>query len=361
MRIGVNASLVGRTPTFRQTGVSRYISELLNALQPNLAAGDSLIRLGSSGNALREWPPARIAWEQTALSVHAYLKRLDVLHSPVNVVPLTWRGPSVVTVHDLAFRRYPEHLSTRRKAWLTAAVRLSAQRADRVIAVSRNTADDLVSWLDLPPERVVVVHSAPSPAIRPLDGQDLEQFRRRNGITRPFILAVGTLEPRKNLPTLLRAFAKAKSAVPHDLVIIGPEGWLGDELHRAISDLDLGDRLRMTGFVSDADLGGWYSAADLFVVPSYYEGFCLPAVEAMRCGAPVLASDSSCFPEVVGDAGQLIAPNDVQGWASAMTELLRDTPALTELRRRGVARAASFDWARTASETYQVYAEVAHR
>ena len=143
-----------------------------------------------------------------------------------------WRGeaPSVVTVHDLAFLRYPEHLSARRRAWLRAAVRLSAQRADRVIAVSRSTADDLVSWLDLPPERVAVIHSAPSPAIRATERADLDQFRRRNMINRPFILAVGTLEPRKNLPTLLRAFAKAKRAIPHDLVIVGPQGWLGDEL-----------------------------------------------------------------------------------------------------------------------------------
>ena len=279
----------------------------------------------------------------------------------MNVAPLTWRGPSVVTVHDLAFLRYPEHLSAPRRAWLRAAVKLSAQRADRVIAVSRSTAEDLVSWLDLPSERVAVIHSAPSPAIRALNGPDLDQFRRQNRIKRPFILTVGTLEPRKNLPTLLRAFAKAKSTIPHDLVIIGPQGWLGHELRRAISDLDLGQRLRMTGFVSDADLGGWYSAADLFAFPSYYEGFGLPAVEAMRCGAPVLVSDSSCFPEVVGDAGVLVKPSEELIWADTMASLLNDPGKLGELRQRGRARAAAFSWERTASETYQLYGEAVQR
>ena len=361
MRIGLNVSLASSTATYRQTGVSRYVTELESAVRRTLPPQDSLVSLGAIGNRRAPWPSARIAWEQAVLPREARAQRVDVLHSPVNVVPFLWRGPSVVTVHDLAFLRFPEHLSVRRRAWLTAAIRLSAHRADRVIAVSRSTADDLVSWLGLPAGRVVVVHSAPSPSIRPLDGKELDDFRVQNGIRRPFILTVGTLEPRKNLPTLLRAFARVKDVVPHDLVVIGPEGWLGDELHRAISDLDLGDRLRMTGFVSDADLGGWYSAADLFAVPSFYEGFCLPAVEAMRCGAPVLGSDSSCFSEVLGDAGRLVDPHDLEAWVSALTDVLGDDEVLTELRRRGLARAASFDWARTASETYQVYADVARR
>ena len=357
MRMGINVSLVSSTATYRQTGVSRYIRELENALRVHLPDGDSLVRMGDSHNRLRQWPPARLAWEQTVLAMNARRQRLDVLHSPVNVVPLAWGGASVVTIHDLAFLRYPEHLSASRRAWLRAAVRLSVQKADRIIAVSRSTADDLVAWLDLPPERIAVVQSAPSPAIRAIEGAALEHFRRRNMINRPFILAVGTLEPRKNLPTLMRAFAKAKRAIPHDLVMVGPQGWLTGELQHAVRDLDLGGRLRLTGFVSDADLGGWYSAADLFAFPSYYEGFGLPAVEAMRCGAPVLASDTSCFPEVVGDAGLLLPPDDVGGWADAMTTLLQDSRAREEMAGRGQQRASRFTWERTATLTRAAYGD----
>jgi glycosyltransferase involved in cell wall biosynthesis len=357
MRMGINVSLVSDNATYRRTGVSRYISELVSAMQVAMPTGDTLIRLGSEHNGLREWPPARIVWEQTALAVRAHALRVDVLHSPVNVAPLTWRGPSVVTVHDLAFLQYPKHLSARRRAWLRTAVRLSVQRADRVIAVSQSTADDLVSWLDLPRERVAVIHSAPSPAIRAMEGAALERFRRRNMINRPFVLAVGTLEPRKNLPTLLGAFAKVKHAIPHDLVVVGPPGWLTGELQHAVRDLDLGGRLRMTGFVSDVDLGGWYSAADLFAFPSYYEGFGLPAVEAMRCGVPVLASDTSCFPEVVGDAGVLLPPDDVQGWADTMTTLLQDSRAREEMAARGQQRASRFTWERTVALTRATYGD----
>src|SRR4051794_7390363 len=143
MRMGINVSLVSSEATYRQTGVSRYIRELENALRAHLPDGDSLVRMGDSRNRFGQWPPARLAWEQTVLALNAHRQRLDVLHSPVNVVPLAWGGASVVTVHDLAFLRHPEHLSAHRRAWLRTAVRLSAHRADRVIAVSRSTADDL--------------------------------------------------------------------------------------------------------------------------------------------------------------------------------------------------------------------------
>jgi glycosyltransferase involved in cell wall biosynthesis len=357
MRMGINVSLVSSTATYRQTGVSRYISELENALRTHLPDGDSLVRMGDSHNRLRQWPPARLVWEQTVLAMNARRERLDVLHSPVNVVPLAWGGASVVTVHDLAFLRDPDHVSLRRRAWLGMAVKRSVRAADRVIAVSTNTADDLTDWVDVPRSRIDVIPSAPSPQIRPVRGQALDTFRERRGITRPFVLAVGTLEPRKNLPTLLRAFAAIRGKLPHDLVMIGPDGWMTGELWRTIRELDLGGRLRMTGFVSDEELGAWYSAADLFAFPSYYEGFGLPAVEAMRCGAPVLASDTSCFPEVVGDAGLLLPPDDVGGWEDAMTMLLQDSQAREQMAGRGQERASRFTWERTATLTRAAYGD----
>ena len=177
-------------------------------------------------------------------------------------------------------------------------------------------------------------------------------------IERPYILAVGTLEPRKNLPTLLRAFAKIKDDIEHQLVLVGPEGWLTGELKNTLEELKLGDRVRLTGFVSDEELGGWYSGADLYVFPSHYEG--RPSrYRGYGCGAPVLASDNSAFPEVIGDAGVLIPASDVDLWAESIRDLLRDETRRLHLRDLGFARADAFSWDRTAQETYNVYKEVA--
>jgi glycosyltransferase involved in cell wall biosynthesis len=204
-----------------------------------------------------------------------------------------------------------------------------------------------------------VIPLAVSPSIRQLTGSELRVFRMKHEVDRPYILAVGTQEPRKNLPMLLRAFAAIRDDLPHRLVIVGPEGWLTEGLHEAIRDLALGDRLVMTGFVSDAELGGWYSAADLVALPSWYEGFGLPLLEAMACGAPVLASGVSSLPDVGGDASRYLDPGDQRAWETSMLDLVRDERERERMSMAGMQRAADFSWERTARKTWQVYREVA--
>jgi len=361
MRIGINAALLESGQGYRQTGVSRYIGELIDALDHVIGPTDRIVRFGNRGRFIARRPALRIAWEQTGLPLSVLARRLDVFHGPLNVVPLAMRVPSVVTVHDLAFLRYPDSLPKARRAYMISATRLSARAADQVIAVSQSTADDLIAWLKLPQDKVTVIPEAPSPRVAPVSGTSLNVFRMKVGISRPYILAVGTLEPRKNLPFVLRAFAAVKDRIPHDLVLVGPEGWMTGEFTQTLADLDLGDRVRLTGFVSDAELGGWYSAADVFVFPSLYEGFGLPTVEAMRCGTPVIASNTSCFPEVVGDAGLLIAPTDGPAWSEAMIKVVTNTPLNDDLRRRSLERATAFSWERTATETLAVYRKAAAR
>lgn len=358
MRIGINAALLAAGGGYRQTGVSRYIGELIDALQPQLDESDKLVMMGQAVPAIASRPSLRIAWEQTGLPLFGIVHRLDVFHGPLNVLPLAMRTPKVVTIHDLAFLRYPEQLPRARRAYMIAATRLSARYADRIIAVSENTADDLATWLGPLDDRIVVIPEAPSPRIARLTGSSLDAFRARAGIDGPYILAVGTLEPRKNLDFILRVFACVADRIPHRLVLVGPEGWMTGPFHRTLDYLDLGDRVRLTGFVSDAELGGWYSGADVFVFPSIYEGFGLPAVEAMTCGAPILASDASCFPDVIGDAGLLIPPTDLEAWSEALVRIVTDRDLNSEMRIRSTARGHAFSWERTAAETLAVYREL---
>lgn len=358
MRMGINAALHSAREGYRQTGISRYISELIAGLERVKDPGDKVLLFGQHTGPIKDHPLARIVWEQTGLPINTAARRLDVIHSPIGAVPLLSLAPSVVTVHDLAFLKFPEQLPRSRRSWLIAATRLSARRAGTIITVSQATADDLQQWLNIPDDRIRAIPLAPSTKVARVQGKSLDVFRMKWDIERPYVLAVGTLEPRKNLPTLLRAFAKIKDDIDHQLVLVGPEGWLTGELKATLEELNLGDRVRLTGFVSDEELGGWYSGTDLYAFPSHYEGFGLPSVEAMRCGAPVLCSDNSAFPEVVGDAGVLIPADSVDAWAETMRDLLRDEPRRQLLRDLGFARADAFSWDRTARETYDVYKDL---
>lgn len=359
MRVGVNAALMSSRAGYRQTGVSRYIRQLLAALPAVLAPGEAVIPLGVDHRSIAERPALRIAWEQAALPIEARLKNLDLLHGPLHVAPLAGAVPTVITVHDLAFLHYPDRVPRSRRLYLTPGTRWSARRARRVIAISRSTADDVMKWLDLPAGKIEVIPLAPPAAIQPMPGPARDAFRRRVGAERPYVLAVGTLEPRKNLTTLLHAFAMLAESLPHQLVLVGPEGWLSEGLGETLRALGLRDRVRLTGFVSDADLSGWYSGADCFVFPSVHEGFGLPPLEAMRCGAPVVTSNVSSLPEVVGDAAVMVDPLDVVALAAAIRRVVTDPVLAGDLRLRGQERAGQFSWQRTARETLRVYREAA--
>lgn len=354
----MNAALFSARDGYRQTGISRYISELISGLERVKNPSDDLLLFGQKTGPIKENPMARILWEQSFLPINIAIRRLNVFHTPIGAVPMLSAAPTVVTVHDLAFLKYPDQLPRSRRTWLIGATRLSARRASKIITVSEATKRDLQDWLDIPEDRIRAIPLATSGKVEKVEGESLDIFKMKWNIDRPYVLAVGTLEPRKNLPTLLRAFAKIKNEIDHQLVLVGPEGWLTGELKSTLDELNLGDRVRLTGFVSDEELGGWYSGADLYVFPSYYEGFGLPAIEAMRCGTPVLASDNSAFPEVVGDAGVLIPAEDTDHWAETMRDLLRDESRRSELRELGFARAEMFSWDRTAQETYDVYKDV---
>jgi glycosyltransferase involved in cell wall biosynthesis len=217
----------------------------------------------------------------------------------------------------------------------------------------------VVELLGIDPARISVTHLGVDARFRPPDPEERAAFLQRQQLVRPYILAVGTLEPRKNLPGLLRAYARLAPEVPHDLVLVGAEGWLTGEIHATLEKLRLGGRVRMTGFVADDDLPHWYGGADLFAFASLYEGFGLPVVEAMACGVPVVTSNVSSLPEVAGDAAVLVDPADVDAIADGLRRVLTDTDLARRLRHSGLKRAARFTWEQTAARTVAVYREVA--
>jgi len=280
----------------------------------------------------------------------------DVFFGCIGQLPLGGVGmPSVVTAHDLAIYRNPEWFPDGQWLSVQHVVPRSLRRADRVICVSNSTARDVAALLGVPHDRLRVVPLGVDPAFRPQPPEVIAGVRRRLDLPERFCLFVSTIEPRKNLPVLLDAWAHLEDRLP--LVVAGATGWRAQEIEAKLERAN-GD-VRRLGTVAREDLPALYSAAACLCHPAWYEGFGLPPLEAMACGTPVVASDRSSLPEVVGDAGLLVDPADPDAWTEALERVLGDEALRDDLRRRGRARAASFTWTRTARETWQVLQEVA--
>lgn len=283
----------------------------------------------------------------------AELDESAIVHAtnPAAVPPVRRGQRLVVTVHDLAFQRFPE-LFPHNWRWLyRAGLRAAAKRADAILVPSQSTADDLVASTSVPASRVHVTPLAPSLVA---SDEDPTQALERLGVVRPYVLSVGTLEPRKNLVRLVRAYRQVAPDVPHMLVLAGVPGWRMEALEAEFARPGPGTMVR-TGRVSDEELNVLYRGADVFAYPSLYEGFGLPVVEAMARGVPTLTSNTSSLPQVAGDAALLVDPTDVSEIAEALARLLTETALAEDLRQRGLQRAATFTWAATAQATLDVY------
>lgn len=305
------------------------------------------------------------------LPVQVFTGRIDLFHSPDFVLPPVSGGiPTLLTVHDLSFIHYPETFPVKLVNYLNRSVPPSVKRADHILADSLSTMRDLQSLWNVAPERITVLYSGVNERFRPVtDGAKLAAIRARYGLgDAPFVLTVGTVQPRKNYELLVRAFKPVADRHAHALVIAGGKGWLGEGLAAEIERQGLRDRVRLVGFVDDDDLPGLYSAADLFVFPSLYEGFGLPLLEAMACGTPVISSDASSLPEVVQEqeagtfgAGSaspsavLLSPHDEPAWSAAMLSLLDDEEASRRLVKAGFARSARFSWRAAARQLADLY------
>ena len=363
--IALDARLVGYA-----AGIARYATLLADALARLDGPERYLILRGRRGRGLRVGgertrrrriftpPHHRLERWSLPLELMAWQPRPDLLHSIDHVAPAWGPWRSVVTLHDLAFLLYPETHTAASRAYY-AATGESVRRADRVIAVSQRTASDAVRLLGIDPARIRVVHEAAAPAFVPRARDELLPLARRLDFDpeRPYVLFVGTLEPRKNVPLLLEAFGLVRTEVDVQLLLVGGRGWADEPIFAAHARSGAGEAVHFVGTLAEDDLAGLYSHAGVFALPSLYEGFGLPVLEAMACGAPVLCSNAGPLPEVAGDAAVLLKPEDPFAWARAMLDLLTRPAAAAQLRQRGFARARQFSWGRAAQSTRDVYHE----
>ena len=288
------------------------------------------------------------------------LGAIDVLHSPNLTTPRLKKAKLVVTIHDLSYVVYPEFHTRENLRFSKRQTAIATKYAAKIIAVSHHTKRDLMGYYSVPEERIHVIHQASRKAYYPERNVDfIQSSLRRLGIFKNFILFVGSLEPRKNVRTLLKAYAEYLKADSDQylLVIAGGRGWLNDDLYALVTELGLGRHIKFLGYVQESDLRCLYSVAKVFVYPSLYEGFGLPPLEAMACGAPVITSYTSSLPEVVGDAAILIDAHNVEELFHAMRTVLLDDDLRLQLRKKSLERAKLFSWERTAQETLTVYQE----
>jgi glycosyltransferase involved in cell wall biosynthesis len=299
------------------------------------------------------------------LTLSAELRRnpVDVLHVQFTAPPFS-PCPVVVSIHDLSFEHLPQTFKWRSRKQLRITVRRTARQASKVIALSEYARNDIVNTYHVSPDKISVIPLAAGDHFRPIrDEEELQRVRQTYGIEGEYMLSVGAIQPRKNLGRLVAAYSHLRGAKPEGklpkLVLAGKCAWLYDETLRAIKELELSDSIILTGYVPDSDLPALYSGALCFIYPSYFEGFGLPPLEAMQCGVPVIVGDRTSLPEVVGDAGLLVDPFDVDALAAAIEKVVSDSNLRAKLSVQGLARAKLFEWRETARQTLAVYQKAA--
>lgn len=364
MRIAIDA----RLPAYQMGGISQYIVHLLPALAACAARHDYLIL--HSRKATRDLTPRSPRFtagrlltpphhrlERWALGTELLPRRLDVLHSPDFVPPAWGARRRVITVHDLNFLHYPHYLTAESRRYYNDQIAWAVQVADAISADSHHTRHDLITLLDVPPEKVTTIHLAANPLYSrtPPPGA-VAATLAQHGLAPGYILFVGTIEPRKNIPTLLHAYrALRDDGVDVPLVLIGRIGWLADDTLATIERLHLTDHVRHLTGIFDEALAHFYHGAGVLALPSHYEGFGLPPLEALHCGCPVVVSDRGSLPEVVGDAGIVLPADDVDGWRAALVAVLTDPALRADLTARGRVQAARFSWEQCARQTLALY------
>ena len=360
----------GTTLTPFRTGVGYYTEHLLQHLAREVVhTGDEIVVVSNQPiDTQAPLPPhvrvhdghrfpIRIGWMQLRAQRALEVLRPDVAHFTNGMIPIGAPSPTVVTVHDMSLRLYPGCHPLRRLLLNRPLMHLAIRQASSIVTVSNSARRDLLRLHGVAADRVAVVHEAASPVFRPIaDRVRLEDMRARYNLPRRFMLYVGTIEPRKNLPRLMAAFAAARQrGIDHHLVCVGPYGWSSRDLSGHIDRLGIRDAVHFTGYVPFDHLPSIYNLGEFFAFPSLYEGFGLPVVEAMACGVPVITSSTSSLGEVAGDAAITIDPTDTDAITDAIVRLATDPELRRHRSESGLQRARSFSWEQSAREMLALY------
>lgn len=371
MRIGIDATALPPQPV----GAGNYMIQLVRSLSA-INADDQLVVFAQNkgrdlfappeGRSI-EWqivedrkPGSRLIWEQTQLTKLVHRTQIDLLHSLHYTRPFQLPCASVVTFHDMTFFLFPQLHTRARRLYFPTVMKLSARRADAIISVSESTRKDAIRLLGIDPARIFTAHLGVDSSFQPISDQvQLSQIAEKYDLPDRFILYVGTIEPRKNLPLLIKAYREIVTrGTEHKLVLVGNYGWMYEEVLTLIEELNLSEFIHLPGYVSQSELPLVYNLAELFVYPTIYEGFGLPVLEAMACGVPVITSRIASLPEVVADAGILIPVDDIEALSEAMRQVLLDNNLKQKLIHDGMLQAKKFSWERTAELTWKVYRQV---
>jgi glycosyltransferase involved in cell wall biosynthesis len=371
LRIAIDAHAVGA----KLGGNESYAINLIEALAQIDSANTYTIYV-TTGEARdrfhQRWPNFKVRSTlphtpliRIPLTLSAELRKhpVDVLHVQFTAPPFC-PCPVVVSIHDLSFEHLPQTFNRRSRTQLRLTVRHSARRAARILSLSEHTRRDIIETYGIEGERIEAIPLAAPKHFAPVeDNRELQRVRHTYGIDGDYILSVGSIQPRKNLARLVKAYASLRGEYSADklpkLVLAGKCAWLYDETLRALEEFGVKQAVVLTGYVPEADLPALYTGALCFVYPSYFEGFGLPPLEAMKCGAPVIVGNKTSLPEVVGDAALAVDPFDIDAIAKAIKLLMNDSELRAELSVKGQKRAATFDWRETARRTLMVYEEAA--
>ena len=359
MRLGIDAS---RAVSVRPTGTEGYAYHLTQALLPLAEKRRHQVALyfnrppspglfPTTAHTQFVTLPFPRLWTHLRLAMELHRRPPDVFFTPAHVIPVTYRGPSAATVHDIGYHYFPQTHTRRQVAYLRWSTRHNARRSRRVFADSQATRDDLIRVYGIDVNKIEVVYPGVNPDLAPVrDASRLQAVREKYGISDPYLLYLGTLQPRKNLARLVEAFAAAK--VEHHLVLAGKHGWLAHVIEEAVASLPpaASGRIHLSGFVDEEDKAALISGATGLVYPSLYEGFGFPIVEAQRCETPVLCADSSSLPEVAGAGALLVDATDTEALAAAIERLAGDEVLRTRLVDAGQVNAQRFTWERAAEQ-----------
>ena len=367
MLIGIDAS---RAVTTQRTGTEAYALHLLRSLLSLTAESPYLLRLY-----FNQTPPAKLfaayphveqciipmarLWSQVRLARELAQHPPELFFSPAHVIPFAYRGRSVATIHDLGFHHFPEAHTKSQLAYLKLSTRLNGRSSSRLIADSKATKADLVQFYNISPAKIDVIYPGIDPRLTHVsDEVQITAAQHKYGIKPPYLLYIGTLQPRKNLARLVKAFVK--SGLPHQLVLAGKKGWHARSILDTINNLAplQRDAVLLPGYIDEEDKAGLISGADVLLYPSLYEGFGFPLLEGQACGTPVLASDTSSLPEIAGNGAVLVDPLNISELAESMRRIASDYELRKQLVETGLINVRRFTWEKTAIHVLQTFDRV---